>query len=289
MDLRTLGAYCFLDGLRGDETRRLVRKVEKLGYEILWYPDEHGRDTFAHASYMLSQTDRLVFAAGIANVFKREPTAMIGGARTLAEIYGERFILGLGVSSKAFNAEFMGIRHERPVNHMHEYLAKMRSLPYAAPRPASDPPILLGAVLPKMMALAASETHGIHTYCVPVEHTARARSVIGADKWICAEQAVLLEADPGRARAAARAYMEFHLTLPAIRKMLTQCGYSEADMANGGSDRLVDAIVAWGDEAKIRARIQAVYDAGATHVCILPLKLSGGFDPEERTLEALAP
>ena len=288
MELRTLGGFCFLDGLSGAETGRLVQKVEKLGYKILWYVEENGRDTFAHASFMLSQTNTLVLASGIANVFKREAIAMIGGARTLAEIHGDRFILGLGVSGKEFNAD-MGIPYERPVSYVREYLAKMRSLVYAAPPPKSDPPIVLGAVLPKMIELAGTDTHGTHTYFVPVNHTAMARSLIGPDKWICAEQAVLLESDPGKARAAARAYMEFYIAFPALREMLVNCGFTEAEMANGGSDRLVDAIVAWGDEKKIRERIQAVYDAGANHVCILPLKLSGGLDPDQRTLEALAP
>ncbi|MGD9762817.1 MAG: TIGR03620 family F420-dependent LLM class oxidoreductase [Candidatus Binatia bacterium] len=289
MSLDTLGAYCFLDGLSGPETARLARKLEKLGYGALWYVEEHGRDTFAHASFLLAHTERLVLAAGIANVFKREPAAMIGGARTLAELYDGRYILGLGVSEKTFNAENLGIRYERPVSHMREYLAKMRSLPYIAPRPTEDPPIVLGAVLPKMIELAAAETHGTHTYFVPPEHTARTRAAIGPDKWICAEQAVLLESDAAKARAAAREYMAFYLTMPSLRKMLHNCGFSDAEMANGGSDRLVDALVVWGDEDKLRERICALYEAGATHVCILPLHCDGGLNPDERTFEALAP
>jgi probable F420-dependent oxidoreductase len=149
--------------------------------------------------------------------------------------------------------------------------------------------MVLAALRPKMLELAAAETHGTHTYFVPPEQTAMVRATIGPDKWICAEQAVMLETDAAKARAAARAYMAVYLQIPHYRNTLQAVGLGEGDFAEGGSDRLVDAIVAWGNRDKLRERIEAHYQAGATHVCILPLSPKGGLMPDERTLEALAP
>jgi probable F420-dependent oxidoreductase len=140
-----------------------------------------------------------------------------------------------------------------------------------------------------MLELAAAETAGVLTYFSPPEKTAQVRAVVGRDKWVCAEQAVLLESDPGRARAAAREYMSFYLRNPHYPKMLSALGFSGADLTNGGSDRLVDAIVAWGPQQKLRERIAAHLTAGATHVCILPLKVGADRAPDERVLEELAP
>jgi probable F420-dependent oxidoreductase len=172
---------------------------------------------------------------------------------------------------------------------MREYLAAMKTAAYNAPRPPDDPPVLLAANNRKMLALAGSDADGTLTYFVPPEHTAEARSIVGEGKWVCAEQAVMLETDPGKARPAAREYVKFYLTLPAYQKNLGALGFKQTDLANGGSDRLVDAIVAWGDEAKLRARVEAHYKAGANHVCILPLDTAGGLAPDLRTLQALAP
>lgn len=232
----------------------------------------------------------MVLAAGIANVFMREPSTAIRAARTLAERFEDRFILGLGVSAKAANT-MRGLPWEKPYSYTREYLRKMKSIAYAAPSPRTDPPVVLAALLPKMLELAATETQGTHTYFVPPEHTARARAALGPNKWICAEQAVMLETDAVKARTAARAYMGMYLRLPgsSYRKNLLALGFEESDLAGELSERLVDAIVAWGGENKLRERVEAHYKAGATHVCVLPLRSDGIYRPDERVLEALAP
>jgi probable F420-dependent oxidoreductase len=201
---------------------------------------------------------------------------------------GGRFILGIGTNSPA-GAAMRGLSYGKPVTYMREYLAAMKAAAYNSPRPPADPPVLLAANNRKMLALAGSDADGTLTYFVPPEHTAEARSIVGEGKWVCAEQAVLLETDPGKARAAAREYMKFYLTLPAYQKNLGALAFNQTDLANSGSDRLVDAIVAWSDETKLRARVEAHYKAGATHVCILPLNPAGGLAPDLRTLRALAP
>jgi probable F420-dependent oxidoreductase len=148
---------------------------------------------------------------------------------------------------------------------------------------------VLGSLHPKMLALAAAETAGVLTYFTPPEKTQQIRAAMGGDRWLCAEQAVLLQRDPARARAAARAYMSFYLRIPHYAAMLSTVGFGPADFADGGSDRLVDAIVAWGSEDALRARLAAHRTAGASHVCILPLGLDGSLRPDERVIEALAP
>ena len=142
---------------------------------------------------------------------------------------------------------------------------------------------------PLMLKLAATRTRGAHPYFVTPEHTRRAREIMGPDAWLCPEQKVLLESDPGRARQIARAAMAVYLRAPNYQNNLKDLGFGDADLADGGSDELVDAIVAWGDEAAIRARIEQHHDAGATHVCIQPVNPDGGPSPDLRVLEALAP
>jgi probable F420-dependent oxidoreductase len=288
MDLSTIGVFAFLDGLSGAQTGQFARKVEKLGYSALWFAEGMGRECFSHAAYLLSQTERLIVATGIAVVFKREAVATAGAAKTLGELFEDRFILGLGVSAPSANAR-RGIPYEKPYSFMCDYLAKMKAMTYAAPAPKHEPPIILAALRPKMLRLAAAETYGTHTYFMPPEQTAMARAAIGPDKWLCAEQAVLLETDPTKARAAARKYMGFYLQGPHYKAVLRTVGFSDADFADGISDRLVDAIVAWGNEDKLRERIAAHDKAGATHVCVLPLSPDGSTVPDERVLVALAP
>ncbi len=290
MNLTKTGAFVFLDGMNGAESGEFARSVERLGYSTLWITEGAGRETFTHASYLLRSTDQLIVASGIANVFMREASTTMRAARTLAELFPDRYILGLGVSGEAANIH-RGIAWSKPYPFMRDYLKKMKSTAYAAPSPQADPPIVLAAILPKMLELAATETQGTHTYFVTPEHTAWARSRLGPDKWICAEQAVMLESDARNARQAARNYMGFYLRLPnsAYKRNLLTLGFSEQDFEDPFSDRLVNAVVAWGSETAIRERIQAHYKAGATHVCMLPLRSDGVFLPDMRALEALAP
>jgi probable F420-dependent oxidoreductase len=172
---------------------------------------------------------------------------------------------------------------------MREYLTAMQGALYRAVAPASEAPIVLAALRPAMLRLAREQARGAHPYFVTPEHTKRAREILGPGAWLAPEQKVLLDTDPARARATARATMQIYLGLPNYQNNLKWLGFEDADLANGGSDRLVDAIVAWGDEAAIAARIKAHHDAGADHVCIQPLRADGIPGPDLRVLEALAP
>jgi probable F420-dependent oxidoreductase len=144
----------------------------------------------------------------------------------------------------------------------------MDAAPFLAAPPTTPPQRVIGALAPKMLALAAQRTLGAHPYFVPPEHTARARGIMGAGALLAPEQAVVLETDADAARAIARAHMAMYLGLPNYANNLRSLGFGDDDLANGGSDRLVDAIVAWGDVDAIRSRVRAHHDAGADHVCI---------------------
>jgi probable F420-dependent oxidoreductase len=289
MELGKFGLWFFLDAMPAEETLKFARMGEKLGYSALWIPEAVGRHPFAHAGYLLAQTERLILATGIANIYARDPITMAAGARSLAEQSGGRFILGIGVSHKHLVTGLRGHDYSKPYSYMAEYLSKMKTSMYKAAPPKEEPPILLAALHPKMLALAAGEANGTHTYFTTPEHTAKFRSAIGAKPWICAAQAVILETDAARARDAARNYMQIYLRAPNYIRSVKNVGFTDADVAENGSDRLVDAIVAWGTADKIRERIDAHLKAGANHVCILPVRADNQPLPDLKAVEALAP
>jgi probable F420-dependent oxidoreductase len=208
---------------------------------------------------------------------------------TLAEASGGRFVLGLGVSHAPMVSGIRGHEYGKPVTTMRSYLESMKKALYVGPKAGEEAPIVLAALRRNMLRLAAEKTSGAHPYFVPPEHTARAREILGKGPILAPEQMVLLETDARRAREIARANMRTYLGLPNYRKSLQWLGFTESDLADGGSDRLVDAIVAWGDEKAIAERIQAHRDAGADHVCIQPFRPDGAPGPDLRILEALAP
>jgi probable F420-dependent oxidoreductase len=289
MEIGKVGVWFFLDAMTAAQTVEFARKVETLGYRTLWIPEAVGREPFAHAGYLLAKTERLNLATGIANIYARDPITMAAASKTVAELSGGRFVLAMGVSHKPLVTNLRGHSYDKPYSYMKDYLPRVKGALYLAVEPKEPVPILLAALHPKMLKLAASEANGTHTYFVPPEHTAKARAQIGPGPWICAAQAVILETDAGKARSAARQYMKTYVPrLPNYTNNLKNLGWKDEDFADGCSDRLVDAIVAWGTAEKIRDRIEAHLKAGATHVCILPLRSDGALLPDERALEALA-
>jgi probable F420-dependent oxidoreductase len=289
MQLGKLGVWFFTDRMAAPQVAEFAQRVEALGYSALWIPEAVGREPFAHASFLLANTSRLVIATGIANIYARDAMASAQGQRTLAEQSAGRFLLGLGVSHAPMVEGLRGQHYGKPVASMRAYLERMKQAPYASIEPSEAPPTVIAALGPRMLELARELVDGAHPYLVPPEHTARAREILGADKWLCTEQKVLLETDAAKARQVARTAVAMYLGLPNYRNNLLRLGFAEADFEGGGSNRLIDAIVAWGDEKAIADRIQAHADAGATHVCIQPLHPEGQPLPDERALEALAP
>ena len=296
MNLGSLGVDALMDSMAGAEIAQFAQRIEKLGYSALWFPEAFGRDPFALAAHLLTVTDKLIVGTAIANVWKREPVAMLSGARTLAEMFPERFVLGIGISHGPMMTR-VGINYAKPLSFMREYLARLKDAPYGAARPSIEAPIVIAALLPKMIRLVAEEADGTLPTFVTPERTAQIRAEIGPDKMICVQQISVLEKDPGKARAAVRGLIGFYLGLPNYLQSFKLMGFDESDFAGGGSDRIVDAIVAWGDEQAIRDRVAAQYKAGATHVCITPVGVAGAWRGKaegnativERVLEALAP
>jgi probable F420-dependent oxidoreductase len=251
--------------------RELVAELEDLGYRALWYGEvPKAKEAFSHASLLLAASRSIVIATGIANIWLRPAMTMAAEARTVSEAYPGRFILGMGVSHPHL-MESVGIDYRRPVSTMREYLDAMDAPGFIPPDPPEPVTRVLAALRRPMLELAAERTDGVHPYFVPPEHTARAREILGPGKLICTEQAVLLETDPAEARRIGRAHTSFYMGAVNYVENMRSLGFEDADCAGGGSDRLIDAIVAWGDEDAIRARIQAHFDAGADHVCLQPL------------------
>jgi probable F420-dependent oxidoreductase len=290
MDIGKVGVWFFLDAMPAAESAEFAKKVEKLGYRVLWIPEAVGREPFAHAAYLLSHTERLSIATGIANIWARDPMTMAAASKTVAELSGGRFILGIGVSHQPLVTGVRGHNYDKPYSYMKEYLPKMKNALYLAPQPKEPVPVVLAALHPKMLALSAAEANGTHTYFVPPEHTAKARAQIGPTAMLCAAQAVILETDATKARTAARAYMKTYVPrLPNYTNNLKALGWADKEFENGCSDALVDAIVAWGSEDKIRDRIDAHLKAGASHVCFLPIRSDDALKPDLRAIEAFAP
>jgi probable F420-dependent oxidoreductase len=263
--------------------REAAAEIEALGYGALWYSESHSnKESLSHGALLLAATSRITVASGIANVYARDPTAMTAGANALSEAYPLRFVLGLGVSHLAQVAP-RGHEYGSPVATMRSYLEAMDSAGYEGPRPPEPVPRVLAALRPRMLELAATHADGAHPYLVPVEHTRRAREILGEGKLLAPEQFVLLEADAAAARSAGRAALSWYLQQPNYANSLRRLGFAAEELGPDPSDRLVDALVAWGDEEAVAARVRDHLEAGADHVCVQPI----GREGDELGLEQL--
>jgi probable F420-dependent oxidoreductase len=269
------------------QERAAIARIEELGYAAAWFGEgPTNREALSHAGLLLAASKQLVIATGIANIWARDATAAINGANTLNEAYGGRFVLGLGVSHAPI-VESRGHEYAKPLTAMRRYLEAIDEHTYDAPGPEHPSPSMLAALRPKMLALARERTAGAHPYFVPPSHTAEARRILGPVPLLAPEQVVVLETDAGRAREIGRRHMAGYLRLPNYVNNLRALGYGDADFAAGGSQRLVDAIVAWGDEEAISARVREHLDAGADHVSIQAYAENA--DAALTQLERLAP
>ncbi len=264
--------YGGIDALPTPDARRAAQVVEELGFGALWVAEAVGRDPFVSSAVLLSATSTLKLATGIANIYARDPMTMVAGQKTLAEAFPGRFLLGLGVSHGHLVAGIRKHDYARPYSHMVEYLDRMDKAMFRARGPETEPGRLLAALGPKMLELSATRANGSHPYFTTPDHTKVARDLIGPDALLAPEQMVVLETDPAEARRIARAGMKIYLGLPNYFNNLRRSGFDESDWTDGGSDRLVDAVVAWGTEAQVAARVAEHHAAGADHVCVQVLQ-----------------
>jgi probable F420-dependent oxidoreductase len=283
------GVLAFTDRLHRDELVAVALRLEELGYGAIWLPDLFGREIFVTASFLLAQTSRIRVATGIAHVYARDAISTAQAARTLAELYDGRFILGLGVSHPQA-AEARGHTWIPPVRKLRSYLRDIAAASVRSPEPARIAPIYIAAHGPKLLELAATSADGANTYLMPPEHTRRAREILGSDKALNVVLPCCLCPDEERARQVGRKGLAMYLGLPAYQRQWARFGLADADLEGGGSDRLVDSLVAWGNEAAIRERIAAHRDAGASQIEILPLNPDPKpVGPHWELLETLAP
>jgi probable F420-dependent oxidoreductase len=292
MQLGKLGVWAFTDSMTAAEAAAFAARTEGWGYSTFWIPEAFGRNPFPFAAWLLARTEKLVVATGIASIYARDALAMRSAQLALAEQSAGRFLLGLGVSHAHMVERVRGHSYDpKPVSRMRTYLEQMAQAPYRAPTPSERPPILLAALGPRMLELAGRMADGAHPYNVTPKHTAEARRILGPGKWLCVEQKVLLERDPPKARSIARQAIGFYLSAPNYANHLKRLGFGDSDLADSGSDRLVDALVAWGDLDAIRARIREHWDAGADQVCIQALNPTSdkARTPHEEVLQLLAP
>ncbi|KAB2346829.1 LLM class F420-dependent oxidoreductase [Actinomadura rudentiformis] len=259
MDIGRVGLWSI--GLRSEDPAARPRiaeaaaELEELGYGAVWLGSNPGVDD---AVPLLEATSRLVVATGILNIWQYEAEAVAERQAAVAKHHPGRFLLGLGAS----HGPLVGDRYRRPYSAMVDYLDRLD----AAGAPASQR--MLAALGPKMLAASRDRSAGAHPYLVTSEHTRQAREILGQGPLLAPEVKVVLDEDPARARAAARAHLAFYLQLPNYTGNLLRLGFDDADMADGGSDRLVDAVFAWGDAEAIRRRMNEHLDAGADHVAL---------------------
>ncbi|WP_217999299.1 TIGR03620 family F420-dependent LLM class oxidoreductase [Nocardiopsis trehalosi] len=270
-----------------DQARTAAKEIEDLGYGALWFGGDlpGAKEALAQAAVLLSATERITVATGIASIWSRDAAAASSGANVLAEAWSGRFLLGLGVSH-APAVQARGQDYRKPLSAMRAYLDGMDAMPYYGPLPAPAPRVL-AALRPRMLELARDRSAGAHPYFTPPEHTAQARKALGDAPLLAPEQTVVLDTDPARARATGRAFARTYLGLPNYTNNLRELGWTDADFADGGSDALIDAIVPWGDVDTVAARIRAHHAAGADHVCVQPL--ADTLERQVADLRALAP
>jgi probable F420-dependent oxidoreductase len=249
--------------------REAVAEIEALGYPVVWLPEGWGsKDALSHAALLLPGASKITVATGIASMWARDPVAMANGARLIEEAFPGRFLLGIGVSHRTSVDRRGSFEYDSPYTRMRDYLAAIDGARYPVREGPPLPPVVLAALGPKMLRLAAEQATGAHPYFVPVDHTVRARETLGGSPILAPEQAVVLESDPDKARTIARAYMQHYVKLDNYANNLRRLGFSETDLADGSSDRLVDAIVGWGDVEAIRTRVRQHLEAGADHVSV---------------------
>lgn len=286
----------FTESMDSKGVEEYALRLESYGYDGIWVPEVSGREPMALAGYLLAKTTRINIGVGIANVYARDFVAAAQARQTLAELSGGRFWLGLGVSHPVL-VEPRGHKFIAPTQAMGNYLKGIHATKPDGLAPTKPAPIICAAHGPKLLGIAREHADGALIVNQPPEHTARARSILGPDKKLCAMVRVCFETDETRAMQLARDALNFYVTLPAYHRTWKHAGFDDSDFENGGSDRLVRSIFALGDIASVRKKIQEHVDAGADEIGLYPINPReqmqpgqvGGLEPDWDLLEALAP
>jgi probable F420-dependent oxidoreductase len=263
-----------------------TKAIDARGYDSLWLPELFGREPIATAGYLLGKTERIAIATGIANVYVRDAHAMAQARHTLAELSGGRFMLGLGVSNAGLNTS-RGHTWQAPLPKMTAFLDALDKAEVVAPA-APRCPTYIAAHGPQLQTLGAKRTDGVITYLMTPQHAQQTRERIGRSAALSVVAMFLAEQDPTVARAKARSALKMYVRLDYYHREWRKLGFVDADFADGGSDRLIDTLVAWGDDATLRTRI-AAFENAATRVIVMPLAIQSKQGLDLRVLDALAP
>jgi len=253
------------------KAKEAVIELEELGFRCIWVPEAVLREPFASCGVLLEATKKITMATGIASMYARSAATMNAGWKTLTESFGNRFLLGIGASHEHLVEKLHKTSYDKPYSAMVEYLTAMDNALFFGAAPTVAPRRVLAALGPKMLKLSAEMGIGAHPYFVPVEHTSFARQILGPDALLAPEVAVVFDTNPQTARETARKFMLTYNRLPNYANNLLRLGWKQEDIAGPDkmpSDKMVDAIVAWGTLETITERIKAHLDAGASHVSV---------------------
>jgi probable F420-dependent oxidoreductase len=281
MKLGRLGVWYSVDKLDGAGLRALLRVIEGNGYSAYWYPESRGFESMSMAAYLLANSEKLVIGSSIANIYARDSFTARRAVVSLNALYGDRFILGLGVSHIPMVEGLRGHRYDKPLGAMRAYLQGLN-------KDTPGQPVVVAALGPKMLALSGELSMGAVPYNVTPQHTAQAAKILGSSKILAVEQKVTIETDPAKARALGRKELARYMVLPNYRNNWLREGFTEADLANGGSDRFIDAMCLWGDADTVKRGLRAHFTAGATHVCVQPVHDESDVAARDHMLKVLA-
>jgi probable F420-dependent oxidoreductase len=290
-----LGLLQWTEGTRGSDLVLHAQRLETLGYHELWLPEIFGREPFATAGYLLAKTSKLRVSSGIANVYAHDADSAAQAANTLAELSGNRFSLGLGVSHPIL-IEPRGHTWIAPVPKMRSFLERLRVAPIDSPHASQRAPVIVAGHGSGLLRVARDLGDGALLFLQPAEAVRMARDILGPDKAIHTVVRCVLDNNPVTARELARRACAFYLSLPAYHARWGDLGFTASDWSGGGSDRLIDAICAWGDAETIRTKLATHSAAGASHIVLYPCNPDEQYSPDSAVsknwhwplLEALA-
>ena len=269
------GVFAFTDPLDQKGLSELCKRSEEMGYSTLWYPEAFNYETFALGGYLLSQSNKLIVASGIANIYARDPAASVMGCNSLNALYDGRFVLGLGVSHAPLVSDVRGHEYAKPVATMRKYLEGMDSAWEAFGGAPQEKQLVLAALGPNMSKLSAEKTLGTFPYNITPDQVKLSRDAMGPQGLIFCEQKVCVTDDPQKAREVARAALSPYMPLPNYYKNWFRLGFDESDLKDGGSDRLMDAMVLWGDAETVKTKLNQYLENGADQVVIQALRADG--------------
>ncbi len=294
VNLGRLGVWGHLDSLPAGTLGDYAARVEALGFGTLWVPETVGREPFTLLGLLALRTTSLILGTSIASIWGHDAQSTRMAAFTLQEATDGRFVLGLGVSHPHLAQRLRGHSYDRPLTRMREFLEAYRAAVYKGPMAdgAPEPPILLAALRERMLALAATDADGAFPYLVTPERVAWTRSILDTaapdrHPLLAVSMPAVLSTDAALARAAARGYLAPYLRTPTYQATWALQGFDETDWEKPGSDRLVDAMVAWGEAGALHERIAEMVAAGADHVAVIPIA-DDGTTENLAVLEALA-